>query len=333
MRASARFIVGALVLCGTACDHPSVPTPAAPAPISPTVASVTIDGVPASLTVGQTVQLTASVTLSDGTRSDATTQAAWQSSDVTVAIVSSAGLLAIAAPGDADVTATLQTVQGRAHVSVPKPSPPRTGFDISGLVHESAPTEDVALSGATVGIHFVGCPSCPHDNETTTTGADGRFTLPGIDRPGFALVVSKSGYETTQFGVVELPRDGHPDIAMLPPPGQISFDIAGADVCTEHPSDPFFSKLSNPAHPDARILAVIDAHRNGIVSGGPTSPWPFSDGAGILVYSISANRQPVIAPTSSAGYVVTAGTRYYYLGMGEVELCRHPYRIPFTRPR
>jgi hypothetical protein len=217
MRASARFIVGALVLGVTACDHSPVPTPAAPAPVSPAVASVTIDGVPASLTVGQSVQLTASVTLSDGTRSDATTQVAWQSSDVAVATVSSAGLLAIAAPGDADVTATLQAVQGRAHLSVPRPPiPPRTGFDISGVVHESPPTEGIALSGATVGIHFAGCPSCPHDNETTTTGADGRFTLPGIDRPGFALIVSKPGYETTQFGVVELPRDQHPDIGLTP---------------------------------------------------------------------------------------------------------------------
>lgn len=201
MRASARIFVGALVLAVVACNLAPVPTPTAPAPLPSAVASVTINGLPPSLTLGQSVQLTASVTLADGTRSDGTAQAAWQSSEEAVATVSRAGLLTIATAGDADVTATLQGVHGRVHVSVPvsRPGPQPTGFDISGVVHESPPTEDVPVSGATVGIHFVGCSTCPHDNEATTTDVNGRFTFRGIETAGFALVVSKPGYETTSL--------------------------------------------------------------------------------------------------------------------------------------
>jgi hypothetical protein len=216
--------------------------------------------------------------------------------------------------------------------TVEPPSSPVTSpvaFDISGVVHESAPTEHVALSGVSVAIHFVGCPTCPPDHEATTTDASGRFTLPGIERAGFSLIVSKPGYETTTFAVTHLPHDSRPDIAMLPPPGQISYDITGHDVCTDFPRDPFFSKLHNSNFPAGRTIAVVDAHRDGVIGGGPIAPWPFSDGSYTLVYSISPNGQAVLATSSR----VTGGTRYYYVGGGEVELCRSPYRIPFTRPR
>jgi hypothetical protein len=282
------------------------------------------------LTVGRAVQLTASVTLSDGTRSDATTQVAWQSSDVTVATVSSAGLLTTAAGGETDVTATIQGVQGRVHVAVSKPIPspvtPPLTYEISGAVHESAPTQNVALPGATVGIHFVGCPSCPHDNETTTTGADGHFTLPGIDAAGFTLVVSKPGYETALFGVVQLPRDVHPDIGMLPPPGQVSFDITGTDPCIEHPRDPFY--------PYGRTMAEFAAHRDGLAGAGPGT-YPFSIGVGWFIYSISSSGEPVIATYGNVK-TVAGGTRYFFLMYGDVERCGQlagPYRIPFQHPR
>jgi hypothetical protein len=98
----------------------------------------------------------------------------------------------------------------------PTPTPTLITFDIIGVVHESAPTEDVALSGATVGVHFVGCPTCPHDNQTTVTDGAGHFALQGIETAGFSLVVSKQGYETTSYNIAQLPRDQHPDISLIP---------------------------------------------------------------------------------------------------------------------
>jgi hypothetical protein len=167
--------------------------------------------------MGQSVQLTASATLPDGTHLNATSQVTWHSSAAAVVTVSATGLLTVVAPGEADVTATLQSVRGVVHVVVLKPAPPPIPtYDITGVVHESAPTENVTLAGATVGIHFAGCPTCPHDNQETTTDVTGHFTLPGIDTPGFWLVVSKPGYDTTDYYIAQLPRDQHPDIGVAP---------------------------------------------------------------------------------------------------------------------
>jgi len=58
--------------------------------------------------IGQTVQLTATATLSDGTAQNVTTTAAWRSSDASVATVSSAGLVTALGSGVATITATYQ---------------------------------------------------------------------------------------------------------------------------------------------------------------------------------------------------------------------------------
>jgi Bacterial Ig-like domain (group 2) len=205
-----------LVLGWAACGQVTPTPPNAPAPAIPAPTSVTITGLPSSFTVGQSVQLTASATLPDGTHLNATGQVTWQSSATAVVTVSGAGLLTVTAPGEADVSATLQGVRGIVHLVVAKPAPLVPTYDITGVVHESAPTENVLLSGATVGIHFAGCPTCPHEGQETTTDDQGRFTLPGIETAGFTLWARKPGYEATPFNVAQLPRDQHPDVSVSP---------------------------------------------------------------------------------------------------------------------
>ena len=58
---------------------------------TPTVVAVTVSGVGANATVGQTVGLSATAQFSDGTASDITTQASWDSSNTAVATVSQSG--------------------------------------------------------------------------------------------------------------------------------------------------------------------------------------------------------------------------------------------------
>jgi hypothetical protein len=198
-----------------ACENTAPATPQAPTPTLPAITGVVITGLPTSLMVGQTVQLGAAVTVGDGTVLR-TSEAAWASSDVKVVILSATGLLTVTGPGDADVTSIVQRVQGVVHVAIARPIPPPVGYDMSGVVHESAPTENVLLAGATVGIHFVACSTCPHDNQTAVTDEAGRFTLPGIDTPGFTLWVSKPGYDATPYDIVQLPRDQHPDVSLMP---------------------------------------------------------------------------------------------------------------------
>ena len=95
---------------------------------------LSISGLPASFSYGLSVQLKAIATLSDGTQKETLEVAAvWQSSDKSVATVSDTGLLVVTGFGDADVTATFQNQEARAHVALPKPSspPPVARLDVT----------------------------------------------------------------------------------------------------------------------------------------------------------------------------------------------------------
>jgi hypothetical protein len=162
---------------------------------------VTISGLPPALKVGQTAQLTASVTLSDGAKKDATSSVAWQSSEPSVATVSATGLLTTTGAGEAFLTATLQGVKGTAKLAVSQLVPPPVSYEVSGVVHETAPTEAVLLSDVLVQV--VGGQL---DGHQVSTNANGVFVLPPVTAAGFSLRVKKAGYETVQVPVAALPH-------------------------------------------------------------------------------------------------------------------------------
>lgn len=94
--------------------------PTAPAP-GVTVTGVQV-GVPgsgsSSLAPGETRQLFATATQSDGTTVDVTNLATWQSSAPNTATVSPSGVVTAAAEGAVDVNATYKTVKGTLHVDI-----------------------------------------------------------------------------------------------------------------------------------------------------------------------------------------------------------------------
>jgi hypothetical protein len=111
--------------CGGAGQNPTAPSP----PPAPTTTAVTVSGWLSPLEVGQSVQLTASAVLSDGSSRFVTTEATWQSSNAAVAIVSPAGLVVGQAAGSAEIRATYQARTGALDLSVTGPDrPPSTGL-------------------------------------------------------------------------------------------------------------------------------------------------------------------------------------------------------------
>src|SRR5260221_2412390 len=123
------FAVMCLVLvhCGNR------PAPTNPTPVTPNLSAVVIEGLPATPTVGQTVQLTVKVALSDGTRKTvAEDQVTWESSAPSVANVSTAGFVTVMGSGEADIKARYLSQTGAAHLVVlaPPPVPPPT-FEIT----------------------------------------------------------------------------------------------------------------------------------------------------------------------------------------------------------
>lgn len=123
--ALACVIAVAFARCG---GTSSTSTPATP---TPTVTGVTVTGPSPSAKPGDTAQFTATAALSNGTTQTASTQATWQSSNTTVATVSSSGLVTAMAAGEADIRATYQSVTGSMHLTVSGPAPP--GGPLPGL--------------------------------------------------------------------------------------------------------------------------------------------------------------------------------------------------------
>jgi Carboxypeptidase regulatory-like domain/Bacterial Ig-like domain (group 2) len=207
-RANRRWLLIAAAIAAACDDRTTMLT--TPSPAS-RIATISVVGVASPVTLGQKIQLSASVAFSDGAQKDATAQVSWHSSDTNVASISSTGLLTIVGAGEADITADLEGVKGTAHLLATRPIAPPVRYDITGVVHESAPTEHIPL--ADVLVEAVGGPL---DGQRTVTDRNGRFTMAGVPEGGFSFRVKKVGYETTRAPIVMLPRDQHVDVGLRP---------------------------------------------------------------------------------------------------------------------
>ena len=204
----AGLAIGTVILLAACSSGPTRPAARSTTlPTAVSLVSVTIEGVPGSLAVATQVQLQAAAAYSDGSQKDVTPSATWRSSNTAVATGSATGQLVALAAGETEITATFEGTAGRTGAAV-------GGYRVRGVVHETAPTSGVAVPDARVEI--VGGSL---NGLVVTTDAHGAFELPFVASPGFRIKIKKAGYDDVDFGVVELPRDLQPDIALSPTPG------------------------------------------------------------------------------------------------------------------
>ena len=218
-RSSRRLhLLGTLILIGlsVACGGDIGPTQPTPAPTGPIVAkSVVIQG-GSQGTVGDEFPLTALVTFSDATTQTLTTQAAWSSTDAAVATVSASGQLKMVGAGTCEVKvaytqqSTSTTVQATARVTVS--ARPLANFTLFGVVSDGRNTR--ALGSATVLV--IGG---TNNGRTTTTDANGYYSIPTLIEGSFAVRITRDGYEVLEQPV-SLAADTRRDFQMkeLPPP-------------------------------------------------------------------------------------------------------------------
>lgn len=86
--------------------------------VNPNLTTITVGPSTPSVQQGGTVTLTATGTYDDGSTKNITGSATWSSSDVTLATVSSSGVVTGVASGKATITATSGTVSGSTSVTV-----------------------------------------------------------------------------------------------------------------------------------------------------------------------------------------------------------------------
>lgn len=121
-------VVVTLPLLGISCgdnnwtdpsDLPLPPGRSAPAPAVPvTTVSLSIDGDRAIVGRGQTRQLRAIATRSDGTNEDRTGSATWRSADEQIATVSGAGIVTATGFGTVSIAATVDTLNAAITMTV-----------------------------------------------------------------------------------------------------------------------------------------------------------------------------------------------------------------------
>jgi trimeric autotransporter adhesin len=132
---------------GSSSSSPSSPsTSSTPATSTPTVSSVTVSGVPSSITTGQTAQLSATATLSNGTAQTVTGTCTWSSSNTVVATVNASGFLTASGAGDADIRCTYQSASGSATVHVSAPAVTTTSLSVTGVSGDLRPSQTMQLT-------------------------------------------------------------------------------------------------------------------------------------------------------------------------------------------
>jgi hypothetical protein len=172
-------ILGVLSLFLTGCGSSSSTT--APAA---SVSTVAVTG--SAPSIGATAPFAATATLSNGTTQTVSAQAAWSSSNTSVATVSSGGVVTGVGAGEADITAIYQSVSGRVHISVA--SAATATFTVSGTVSDG--TSGGVLPNITVQTTDSGGTS-----KSATSSAAGAFSIAGL-APGVAtLTVSAVSYQ------------------------------------------------------------------------------------------------------------------------------------------
>jgi hypothetical protein len=211
-RTQIRMMALALTACAcllASCSEESRPTPTQPARVAE---SLTVTGA-RDLAEGETVALVASVRWSTGVTETVTDGVAWSSDDSRIASVDQRGVVTAVAPGDGRIRATLNAVSGTAGVTVRARR--RT---ISGIVHESFPTEATALRGATVTAT-----EASGKVLSVVTDAGGRFTLQEVATDA-RLTVDAPGYASAAF--TPGPTDAPLSLALTPTQREIreSFD-------------------------------------------------------------------------------------------------------------
>jgi hypothetical protein len=200
-----------LTLSGCGDDRP----PNAPTPVPATVVGVAIEGATQRDlgAPGQTLQLRAIATLSDGSRPDVSNEAAWSVADARVLSVSPRGLVTGLADGSAIVNATYRGQAAATILRVASALGPR--FLVNGVVR------DAERGTPLVGVYVY--PWRPGEypiraidaGPRVFTDGNGFFEF-GALPAGFAVIASQFGYEDSTVGVPTLTAPASLDIRLKP---------------------------------------------------------------------------------------------------------------------
>jgi hypothetical protein len=193
--------------------NPTAPTTTA------AVTAVTIASANVSPT---TMQLSATAKFADGTSHDVTSMAAWQSSDASVATISTTGLLTIVGNGSLDARAVYQSVTGSLRLNVSK-TDPTARYSLTGLARETPPNAH-PLANVRVQVTTAG-----EGELSVMSDANGKFTFPSLPNALVEIEATKDGYLLWKVSNMGMGSDKVIEVNLYPtPPKNASGDSATA---------------------------------------------------------------------------------------------------------
>jgi hypothetical protein len=172
-------------LAESACSG-GMPVTASPPP--PSLKSIALSGIGPTATVGQTAALVATATYSDGSTAQVTNDAAWDSSNNSVASVSSVGMVEFKGAGDVDLKASYRGMNSSMHVSVTAPEAARP--TLIGVVTDADSGRPIA--GVTVTVV-----DGPNANRSTQSDGNGYYSLGNMTPSAFTIGFQREFYTTT----------------------------------------------------------------------------------------------------------------------------------------
>jgi hypothetical protein len=324
MRRMERALLALVVLAmsqGCASDSPVTrPSSGSTTPTSLTIAPI------GTVTAGQQAQLRATAVLPDGRSEDVTSRLGWSSANEAIATVSSAGLLLAMKVGEVEIVAAFEGLTARITIAV-RATPITPRFVVEGTIRDAPPTADVLVGGVAVSV--VGGPL---DGFTTTSDAQGRFELPSVAEPGFTLYFKKRGYEDIRFEVVDLPRDAHPVISLMPEAGTAVVSVSGPNSCQVP------ELLCGEVHEGCGPGSEFPVYRDGVVHIREALN-PYWEHPVVIILQKTREGWRRVAHsyqsewTAGAVVAVPGGFRYRVILTGGFPVNCPPYRLVFAHPR
>jgi len=266
----------------------------------PTAPAVTVNAVrvnpagsgSATLMTGETRQLSATATQSNGGSLDVTNSATWQSSATSVATVSPSGLVTAVAEGTAEISATYNGVRGALRTDIQPTctvtvSPPTASFNAfggSGSVNVSVNSTSCRWSARSQAPWF------PFVYEPAQPGSGSfSYTVPAnstTSARAAAIVVETSTAQTATFSITE---DRPAGCSYVTQPEEIAFTASGGTGQ--------FNVIATPSDCQWNLI-------NGMASLGVSVISGFSGrGNSVVRYAVQAHTRSVDAD----GYLEIAG--------------------------
>jgi hypothetical protein len=240
-------VCGLPLACINGSPEGPVPTsPTTPTPVV-TLTGVAVTGLSGAAIPGETAQLVATASFSDGTTQTVTQQASWDSANTAVATVAG-GLVRFVALGEADIRATYQSVVGTTRVTVS--AAPVRRFTLAGTLTDAdnnRGVENVRIDitdGADAG-------------RSATTDVNGAFAIADLAEGTFSVRITHPYYEVT-VRPVTLTEGTRLDLALKPVVNVAAlFGTFNVDLRVTQ------QNCEEPAFPDPKGTLTLSGNANG----------------------------------------------------------------------